>query len=149
MKKKLVLLAALWLLLGLAGCGSSAETAAFREDVESFCTSLSELNESINNINAEDENASVVLLGYLDELDTRFQELAAMEFPEDYAYLEPLADEAASYMSESVSSYHTAYEGEIYDAEQAEYAKENSARAFKYVQYLLAYLRGEDPTAEN
>lgn len=135
------------LLAVLTGCGTDAEVTAFKNEIDSFCTSVSELDESINSINAEDENASVVLLGYLDDLDAKFLELSEMEFPEDFAYLEPLADEAYSYMSQAVSSYHAAYEGESYDAEQAEYAQENSARAFKYVQYLLAYLHGEDPSA--
>ncbi len=49
------------------------------------------------------------LLGYLDQLDTSFQNFARLDFPTEFDYLESLADEASAYMTQRVESYHDAY----------------------------------------
>lgn len=138
-----------WVLAAVlfTGCGTSQETLQFQKEMDAFCTSVSELNESINQIDAEADNAVSLALAYLDQLDEAFQDLAEMDFPEEYDYLESLADEAASYMQEAVQSYHEAYADGGYDQDNADYARENSARAFKRVQVILSILRGEDPSS--
>ncbi len=142
-KRYAVLIGVLSTVLSFSGCGSDPEITQFKNDLNVFCENVAELDESINNINAEAENASVLALGYLDKLDNEFQNFAEMDFPEQYDYLEPLADEASSYMTEAVKSYHTLYESDSYDEATSAYAKENSARAFKRVQVILDVLQGE------
>ncbi len=127
----------------LAGCGANPEITQFKNDMNSFCENVAELDEAINNIDVESDNATTLALGYLDKLDIEFQNFAEMDFPEEYDYLESLADEAGSYMTEAVKSYHTLYEAENYDEDTATYARENSARAFKRVQVILDVLQGE------
>ncbi|MBE5865155.1 MAG: hypothetical protein E7292_02930 [Lachnospiraceae bacterium] len=127
----------------LTGCGADPEITQFKNDLDSFCEKVAELDEAINAIDAEDENATSLALGYLDKLDVEFQNFAEMDFPEEYDYLESLADEAGAYMTESVTSYHSLYESDEYDEDTATYARETSARAFKRVQVILDVLQGE------
>ena len=127
----------------LSGCGTDPEITQFKNDLDNFCEKVAELDKSINSIDVEADNATSLALGYLDKLDAEFQKFAEMDFPKDYDYLESLADEAGTYMTESVKNYHNLYEAEEYDETTATYARENSARAFKRVQVILDVLQGE------
>ncbi|MBR1701171.1 MAG: hypothetical protein IJ716_04380 [Lachnospiraceae bacterium] len=129
----------------LASCGADPALSRFKTDMDKFCNNVAEINDAINAIDVGDENAPTLALEYLDRLDKEFQNFAEMDFPEDYDYLEPLADEAGSYMAEAVKSYHQAYADGGYDKSTADYARENSARAFKRVQVILDILHGEMP----
>ena len=146
MKRKTgIVLGGLIAALFLGSCGTDPALTQFKTDMDNFCANVAEINDSINKIDAGAENASTLALGYLDRLDKEFQDFAEMDFPKDYDYLEPLADEAGDYMSEAVKNYHIAYADGGYDAATAAYARENSARAFKRVQVILDVLHGETP----
>ena len=109
----------------LTACGEDPDLARFRKNMDDFCTKISEIDSSINNIDAQSENAVSELLGYLDELDATFKDFAALDFPEEFDYLEGLADESSQYMTEAVSSYHEAYSNGSYNEYTAEYARQN------------------------
>ena len=113
--------------------------------MDDFCTRISEIDTSINNIDAQSQDAAAELLGYLDDLDTTFQTFAALDFPEEFDYLESLADESSQYMTEAVKSYHDAFRDHSYDEAIAAYARENYSRAYKRVQIIIAFLHGEEP----
>ena len=113
--------------------------------MDDFCTRISEIDTSINNINAEEEDASEELLTYLDDLDIVFQSFARLDFPEEFDYLENLAEESSEYMTEAVKNYHSAYGGDKYDEATAQYAKQNYSRAYKRVQIIISFLHGEEP----
>lgn len=132
-------------MLFLSACGADPALTQFKSEMDAFCSSIYDINDSINQIDASSENASDLALAYLDQLDDKFKEFADMDFPEAYDYLEPLADEAASYMQTAVESYHLVYAENGYDEEKADYARENSVRAFKRVQVILQVLHGEEP----
>lgn len=140
--------AGLIMAVSLTACGTDPEITQFKRNMDEFCASVSEINDSINNIDAEADNAVELALDYLDKLDKQFQDFAQMDFPEEYDYLESLADEAGEYMKEAVESYHAAYAEEGYDQDTANYARENSARAFKRVQVILDILHGKEPASE-
>lgn len=149
MKKKILSAFASFLAIAsLTACGTDPEITQFKREMDEFCASVAEINNSINNINAEADNAAALALGYLDKLDKNFQDFAELDFPEEYDYLESLADEAGEYMKAAVESYHIAYADEGYDEEAATYARENSARAFKRIQVILDVLHGNNPTDE-
>lgn len=143
-KVHIIFLAFLSALL-LTACGEDAELAQFRKKVDAFCTKISEIDSSINNIDAQSEGATTELLTYLDDLDSAFQSFAQLDFPEEFDYLENLADESSEYMTEAVKSYHDAYGG-TYDEYTAEYAKQNYSRAYKRIQIIISFLHGEEPT---
>ena len=146
-RRKSGVFAGLLLACALTACRTDPKMTQFREDMDTFCTSIATIDDAINAIDPEAENASELALSYLDQLDQTFQDFAQMDFPESYDYLEPVADEAGTYMQEAVKSYHLAYADNDYNAETAAYARENSARAFKRVQVIIDILHGNEPTA--
>lgn len=146
MKNKfLFILSALLLSISLFGCGADPKITKFKKDMDAFCTSIADLDASINAIDPESISATIDLLSYLDQVDEQFKILAGMSVPDEFSYLDPLMDEASSYMSEAVTSYHEAYSNNSYNEYTAAYAYENYARAYKRVQYIITVLHGELP----
>ncbi len=145
MKLKLVF-AAFLTVLALTSCGGDSELTAFRKNMDNFCTRISEIDSSINGIDPDAASATEELLTYLDELDLVFQSFAGMDFPDEFNYLENLADESSKYMTEAVKSYHDAFSMDSFDSYTAEYARENYSRAYKRVQIIISFLHGEEPT---
>ena len=140
MKSKIsALVLGLVTMLSLTACGSDPELTKFKTEMDDFCTSISEIDTAINNIDAESETAINTLLGYLDNLDTEFQDFAALDFPEEFDYLESLADESSEYMTEAVKSYHDAYSDNSYNEYTAAYANENYSSSYKRVQIIITF----------
>ena len=151
MKNKLVLLLSAFILtFSLSGCNvaEDPEIAKFESDLEAFCDDITAIDSNINNIDATSESAVEELLGYLDQLEQSFKVLAEMPIPEEYSYLEELTDEASTYMTTAVESYHEAYAGDSFDANIAEYAYQNYERAYKRITVMLQLLRGETVTED-
>lgn len=148
MQNKLKILAAgLIMTTYLTACGKDPEIAQFKQDIDTFCTDISNLDSSMNNIDADSDSAKTQLLGYLDELDKEFIGFAELDFPKEFDYLEPLANESSEYMTEAVNYYHKAYEEtDKYNEEYATYAFENYSRALKRVQIIITFLHGDEPT---
>lgn len=150
MKRHITLIAAgILLTTMLTACGNDPAMTVFKSEIDDFCIKISELDSSINSIDAQSEDAADELLGYLDDLDTEFQDFAELDFPEEFDYLEDLADEASSYMTEAVKSYHEAYSDGGYNEYTEEYAKENFSRACKRIQIIITFLHGEEPENVN
>ena len=146
MKRKLhIIFAAVLATMLLTACGEDSELTHFRKSMDAFCTKISEIDSSINNIDAQSEDATYELLSYLDDLDSTFQTFAQLDFPEEFDYLENLADESSEYMTEAVKSYHDAFGMNSYSESTAEYARENYSRAYKRVQIIISFLHGEEP----
>lgn len=151
MKKKLaVLLCSAMCCLLLGGCGKDPKMEAFKDDINNFCNNLLRIHEEINEIDPEKENAPTELLAKLDELEGHFESFAADDFPEEFDYLEDLADEAYSYMSVAADSYHNVYDDDLfYDEAMEEYAHENYERAYKRIRIILSFIRGEEPEGDD
>lgn len=150
MKTKRYLLAAVVLsVFTLTGCGEDKELTTFRESFEEFCTDVAEIDSSINGIDANSETAPTELLALLDQLEVEFQELAALDVPEEFEYLTDLADEASENMSLAVENYHTAFESDPHDTYASNIAAQYYERAYKRIQYMITFLHGEVPDDEN
>lgn len=146
MKKKVRILIAAILSAGLlTACGEDPELAQFRKSVDDFCTKISEIDTSINSIDAQSEDATTELLSFLDELDMVFQSFARLDFPEEFDYLEELADKSSEYMTQAVSGYHDAYSNGSYNEYMADYAREKYAYSYKCIQIIISFLHGEEP----
>ncbi len=150
--RKRMLLAAVCLSL-LTSCGTNPIDAKFNSEIDEFCENVSAIGAKIDAISVESEENSLRyatsdLLSYLDELEVEFMKFSNIDFPEEFDYLEEIADEAGQYMTEAASSYHKAYE-DGYNQTMEEYAQENYSRACKRVQMILALLRGEDTNDSN
>ena len=108
-KKILAITAGLLTAMALTACGKDPKLTQFKGEIDAFCTEISDIDTAINNVDAESDTATDELLGYLDQLDTSFQNFAELDFPTEFDYLESLADEASAYMTQAVESYHEAY----------------------------------------
>lgn len=145
MKKRfLLLLSAMILALSLTGCGEDPKLTKFKNDIDSFCEEIAAIDTNINNIDADSETAREELLDYLDQLDQSFKVLANITVPEEFSYMEELADEASAYMTTAVESYHEAFSNNSYNEYTADYARKNYERACKRVTVILKLLHGEE-----
>lgn len=146
MKNKVCLLiAAVFATFLLTACGEDPKLTQFRKNIDDFCIKISDIDQGMNNIDAEADGAVAEFLGYLDDLDLIFQSFAKLDFPEEFDYLEPTADEASQYMTTAVKSYHEAYSNGSYNEYTADYAYENYSRAYKRIQIIISFLHGETP----
>lgn len=130
----------------LTACGEDPLLAQFRKDMDAFCTKISEIDTAINSIDADADNATSELLVCLDDLDIVFQAFARLDFPEEFDYLESLADESSEFMTEAVKNYHDAYSNNSYNESIAQYAKQYYIKAYKRVQIIISFLHGEIPS---
>lgn len=144
----LLILIAFFLTFFMIGCGEDPKLSKFKNDVSSFCDEITLLDASINSIDAQAESAPDELLNYLDRLEQAFKVFADISAPEEYAYIEDLADEASAYMVTAVSAYHEAYGENSYNEYTAEYARENYERAYLRITVILQLLRGEEINIE-
>lgn len=147
--KKYLLVTAMLSAILMTGCGEDKELSTFRESFEEFCNDVAEIDSSINNIDPNTETAPTEVLTLLDQLEVEFQELAALDVPEEFAYLTDLADEASENMSLAVDNYHTAFESDPHDAYASNIASQYYERAYKRIQYMITFLHGEVPDDEN
>lgn len=150
MKKRLLLLLSVVLAaLSLTGCGEDPKLTKFRNDIDSFCNDVAAIDSTINSIDAQSETAKDELLEQLDQLDQAFMVLADIAVPEEFSYIEELADEASSYMTTAVESYHEAFSNNSYNEYTADYARQNYERAYKRVTVILKLLHGEEITDDD
>ncbi len=142
-RKAAVMIACFSLLL--TGCGNNKELDAYKANMNQFFENIKTYNSSINALNPESETAVSDLLALLDSMDKSFAQMASLEVPDGFPGVDQLADEASEYMTEAVSYYHQAFEGEEYDASLADVAKQNYDRANLRIQYIVSILHGDIP----
>ncbi|MGN0376922.1 MAG: hypothetical protein ACI4ED_04735 [Suilimivivens sp.] len=129
----------------LSGCGNEEELEFYKTNMNQFFENIKVFDSSINSIDPESDTAVTELLSLLDSMDKSFAQMASLEVPEGFPGVEQLADEASEYMTEAVSYYHQAFEGETYDSALADVAKQNYDRANVRVQYIVSILHGDIP----
>lgn len=150
--KSFKILAIFSVLMCLGGCSNTdeeKELASFSASISEFTTVIQDANDQINSIDTTSESASDELLAILDNLDKEFQELAELAIPEQYQSIEDLADEASSNMTNAVSYFHSAYEAESFNEQDADIAYQYYTRAMTRIQYIGYVLVGEIPEGEN
>lgn len=146
MKKRLLLILTICIMVfGLTACGSK-EKQNFISNLNIFCNNIQVVDYNINNINPKSTKAVENLIDQLDALAGCYSDFANLEFPKEYAGLKDTALEASDYMAVAVSYYKTAYEGEYYNEEYGNYAKDNYDRAYKRVQAIVKVIKGETKT---
>ncbi|MBQ7765622.1 MAG: hypothetical protein IJ397_02135 [Lachnospiraceae bacterium] len=150
MKKRICALAlSVITLLTIAGCNDTSELDAYRKSIEEFYDNVIVINDNINAIDAESDKAPQKLLDELDKLNVLFQDFAALEVPEEYKAVESLADEAAAFMNEAVSLYHSSYSEGSFDDFSSGMAYEKYCRAIVRINYIGDILQGKIPEGEN
>lgn len=146
-KLKGLLLGVLCIFL-LTGCGEDEELVKYQDDMETFFEHIIEFNDNMNAIDVSQPDYLSQMLGYLDSLDAEVAWMAGLEVPQQFSAVESLADEASENMTQAVSLYHMAYEGEEYNANVEQAAKEYYDRANIRIQYIIMLLHGEIPEGE-
>lgn len=131
-----------------AGCGKDEALDEYKADMETFFNNIAEINDNMNSIDVTKEGYLELLLGYLDSLEEEVAWMAELEVPEEFSAVDSLADEASENMSQAVSYYHMAYEGEEYDENLESAAYEYYDRANTIIQYIVTLLHGEIPEGE-
>lgn len=133
----------------LAGCGKTDEALdEYRINMATFFNHISEYHNNMNAIDVNEEGYVTTLLDYLDQLDAELSWMAGLEVPSEFSAVESLADEASENMTQAVSLFHTAYEGEEFDANTEQAAREYYERANVRLQYIVTILHGEIPEGE-
>ncbi len=148
--KTISVLLTAFLIAGCSSAGSGDETSdltAFRTTVDTFCSAIAETDARINAVDTSTEGFETEIINDLNSLNTSFSEFAAVDFPEEYDYLEHLADEASDYMSLAVTGYTKVYSDNTLSSEQiqAEFdnASEQYNNAFKRIKVIMTFLNGE------
>ncbi|NBJ94261.1 hypothetical protein [Parablautia muri] len=141
-KVKFLLLAIFPLIL--TGCGKNEDLENYKANMNQFFENIRIIDSSINAIDPDSETSTAELLALLDSMDTSFAQMAALEVPDGFPGVDELADDASAYMSEAVSYYHQAYDGE-YDAAFEEVAYRNYEQANIRFQYIVSIIHGNIP----
>lgn len=134
-----------FIMFSLTGCGGKdAKIENYKANMNQFFENIRIFDSSINAIDPNSETATTELLSLLDSMNTSFSQMASLEVPESFPGVEDLAVQASEYMSEAVSFYHQAYDGE-YDATLEDVARQNYERANLRLQYIVSILHGDIP----
>jgi len=131
------------------GCGKQADPKleSYKESMTEFYNKLSEYDSSINSIDPDSETAGDELLGVLDEMNQTYQNMAAIEIPDEFSGISDIAVEAADYMDKANEFYHQAYDGD-FDSDSEMLAAQYYQRANDRVLIMLQVLHGEVPEGE-
>lgn len=148
MTKSKILGLSLLLTFFLTACGRDEALAAYQEDMNTFFERAGEYNEKMNAIDLNSDTKTVELLGYLDAFAEDIEWMAGLEVPSQFSVVESLADEADENMKEAVALFHTAYDGETFDAASEQAAREYYNRTNVRLQYIITILHGEIPEGE-
>lgn len=150
MKKLKILCFILLCSLMLAGCGKedNEELTEYQENMNTFFEHIAEYNDSINNIDVNEEGYVEQLLELLDGLDAEVAWMSTLEVPEQFAAVDSLADEASENMTQAVLLYHMVYEDEEYNQNVEDAAREYYGRANIRIKYIVMLLHGEIPEGE-
>lgn len=136
------------IILTISGCGSgNSDLETYKSNMNDFFEAVAGYNDAINEIDPNSETATQDLLTDLDGMNAEFQKMAAYKIPNEFSSLSDLSTEAASYMSQAVTTYHQAYDG-AYNKDSADLAAQYYARANSRVQYMISILHGETPSGE-
>ena len=152
MKIRITTLTIILSMIILSACGtrqeadSSEELTQFRSTVDAFCTSIAETDSKINSTDTSAEGFEQSLMADLNSLNSSFTDFAAVDFPEEYDYLEHLADEAADYMSQAVTGFAGVYTDDTLTPEQMQTEFDNATEyynnAFKRIKVIISFLNG-------
>ena len=75
-KKILAITAGLLTAMALTACGKDPKLTQFKGEIDAFCTEISDIDTAINNVDAESDSASTLLMAVsISEMRNRIQQL--------------------------------------------------------------------------
>lgn len=154
MKHFFHLCTALLLLTGslfLTSCGKSQEAEqlkTYRTEMDTIFQNISDINDTMNNIDTETETATDDLLSCFDSLEAELSAMSQLTAPDQFSSIDELASEALENMTTANELYHEAFSNGSYNEYTAEAASEYYARVNKRLQYIIQILHGETPEGD-
>ncbi len=136
----------------LTACGKNKEEEeinAYRESMTSCYETIATSASALDAINPSANSAVTDMLTQLDQINTAFQDMAALEVPEEYSSIESMADDAAYYMSEASRLYHEAFADGNYLPDVGNNAQAQYKAAMSYLSYIGDILMGEIPEGDD
>lgn len=135
-------------ILFLSACGKQSvqeEAGTYEQNMADIYNRIAASTSALDAIDPNSETAVTEMFDKLEEINTAFQEMDALEVPEEFSSIEAMADNAAFYMNEALTLYHEAYAGENYDPDAGNNAKAQYVAAMTYLSYIGQILMGEIP----
>lgn len=137
----------------LTACGKvtkeEQELAQFSESISSFTNNIKSANDDLNAIDVSSPEATNDMLLILDRLNEEFADLASLEVPEQYDSIEALADEASDNMNNAVTFFHSAYDSDFFNEQDADIAYQYYCRAMMRIEYIGYVLSDNLPENDN
>lgn len=131
-----------------SGCGKTDDTekelADFSASISDFADYIKDADEKINGLDVNKKESADELLAILDDMDIEFARFAELEVPDLYKGVGKLADEASEHMSLAVSYYHSAYEAENFDRDDADIAYQYYTYSMERIEYMGHILSGKE-----
>lgn len=143
MKKYLLICLIGIMLLVMGGCSGREDIDYYKANMEQFFKNIETLDGLINNIDVSQPDYTDTLLGYLDQVDKSFGQMATLEVPTTFVGVKELAVDASENMSVAVEKYHSAYEGEEFDTTLEYEAFQYYSKANREIHYIIRILQGE------
>lgn len=149
--------AACMVTVSLTGCGNNEQAKAlndYKTSMETFFEKLEIIDDTINSIDPEAQNAMESLYESFADLESAYFEMSELTVPlegapDTFVYIEPLADDAYSYMQQASDYMHDAYSESSYNENVLDAAMECYKRASKRVLYIIDLLHGQIPSDES
>lgn len=133
-------------------CGRNKEEekiTAYRESMTACYETIASSASALDEINPSANSAVTDMLTQLDLINTAFQDMAALDVPEEYSSIESMADDAAYYMNEASRLYHEAFADGGYLPDIGSNAKSQYTAAMTYLSYIGDILMGEIPEGDD
>lgn len=129
----------------LTGCGSAKvdELRTYRDAMTGFFDRLADYDRAIRGIDPEEEGASQEFLSLIDSVADECVQIAAIDTPEEYLPVQESSIRLSRDMQLSRDAFHTAFEGESFNAEAFSEAMENYEKANQGLQEMIRILHSE------
>ncbi len=153
-KRYKLLAAALFCALCLSGCKKTNEDeialASFSASVEDFTNYMKDAEEQINALDASQKESVDELLSILDGMDDKIAAFGKITPPPQYTGIAIPLETASEHMSNAASYFHSAYESEVFNENDASVAYQHYEISMKWLRVTGYIIAGDKiPEYEN
>lgn len=147
MKYKLTV-AALLCAACMAGCSKPSDEeialASFSSSIKDYTDYMKDADQKINSLDTGSRESVENLLSILDGMNEETAKLMALEVPAQYAGIKNPVEMAADNMSDAVSYYHSAFEGDTFSENDADAAYQYYQASMKCIGIIGCVIAGDE-----
>lgn len=148
MMKYRLTIAALLCAICISGCSKASDEeialANFSSSIQDFTNYMKDADQKINSLDANKKESVDELLSILDGMNEETAKLMTLEVPAQYAGIKNPVEMAADNMSDAVSYYHLAYEGDTFSKEDADAAYQYYQASMKCIHIMGYVIAGDE-----